>query len=179
MKLNKILVKNNNSKFPKKIPNYGFTWIAPELRPPEKEIKEFLFKHPEGCINPGDGNGWRFGKKYSGLNLNEENKETSIKEIQKENKRNKKKIIQKINVSKKSWNEKKKIIEELILKEFSLVPETVEFKIMNLKGNKKDEHNPDGTRLLVYVEGMNQQNNYDYKGEFNIGMLFKNIRKFL
>jgi len=156
-------------------PDYGFVWIAPDVRYTPEEAQRYLKKHPDEAINLGDGNGWLYGKKYK-KDSNDVSIEPVVEEPKKKRKVTGKRISKVVDLDTfgKTWEEKKKMVRDMIIEKYGEVPKGVQFKKIGVRAGNCDEF-PDGDRFLVWIEGLHRQRAYDKKGKYRVSALFSKI----
>ena len=84
------------------------------------------------------------------------------------------KVLSTIDVYGKTWNEKRKIIEEILIKSYGKIPDEISFYRIK---TKDFENNIDGLRIFVVCDWIKRNRFYDNKGIFKIGSLLNAINK--
>ena len=83
------------------------------------------------------------------------------------------KVFITLDVKGKTWEEKKKIVQDKLIKTYGDIPDGVVFS----KRATKDRNNPDGLRLFVLCSWIKRNRFHDNKGFFPFGSLCNAINK--
>lgn len=79
-----------------------------------------------------------------------------------------------MDVSGKTWNDKRKDVKKVLMKVYKDIPDGINFA---RRKTKDLNNNPDGLRLFVLCSWINRNRFYDEKGIFNIGSLLQAINR--